>query len=461
MARKKQGAGWSTASLDTKDLLLDPLNPRIDVPPSATQEQIRVALLEAEDVSTLAKEIAGSDGRMAGEKLIVIRQNGRFVVVEGNRRACACQMLLDRTLIPDGYGIQLPSSVGSATLQQISQLEADVAPAREDVEPVVTRRHTESGIKRWTPMANQRRIKRFLAAGRSLEDICRITRIKISTARRIVQSLAVMEAAGKLPCWKQQEKAKLSSPALEPTAYTRFFTLRGVKKAFQLAFDDKGGVTSTLGQTALDEILEFLARRYLLPPPGSDSNTRETPETVYEDIRQTRPALAQKMGLDGSTARSQRRSRPTLKADRFFENLICPIRDQHLVRVVAEISKIDHARLPTAATFLVRALIESSLKYAIQKINLRKDMLKEFHQTAANKGKEPGLDYIIDYCINHVNDIFATNVRRILEVWKKTKTGADLVIHGDWANASMQGLEHAASNVSPLVAKILDGTALK
>lgn len=88
-------------------------------------------------------------------------------------------------------------------------------------------------------------------------------------------------------------------------------------------------------------------------------------------------------------------------------------------------------------------------------------MLKEFHQTAANKGKEPGLDYIIDYCINHVNDIFATNVRRILEVWKKTKTGADLVIHGDWANASVQGLEYAASNVSPLVAKILDGTALK
>jgi hypothetical protein len=103
MARKKQGVGWSTAYLSTKDLVLDPLNPRIDVPSAATQEQIRVALLDSEDVSTLAKEIADSDGRMAGEKLIVLRQNGRFVVVEGNRRACACQMLLDRDLIPDGH----------------------------------------------------------------------------------------------------------------------------------------------------------------------------------------------------------------------------------------------------------------------------------------------------------------------------------------------------------------------
>jgi hypothetical protein len=227
MARKKQGAGWSTAYLDTKDLVLDPLNPRIDVPPAATQEQIRVALLDSEDVPTLAKEIADSDGRMAGEKLIVLRQNGRFVVVEGNRRACACQMLLERDLIPDGYEMQFPTSVSSATLQQIAQLEADLAPTREDVEPVITRRHTESGIKRWTPMANQRRIKRFLAAGRSLEDICRIAHIKISTARRIVQSLAVMEAASKLNCWKRQERAKLSSAELEPTAYTRFFTLRG------------------------------------------------------------------------------------------------------------------------------------------------------------------------------------------------------------------------------------------
>jgi hypothetical protein len=310
-------------------------------------------------------------------------------------------------------------------------------------------------------MANQRRIKRFLAAGLSLEDICRITHIKTSTARRIVQSLAVMEAANKLKCWKRQERARLSSADLEPTAYTRFFTLRGVKKTFQLTFDDEGKVTSALGQPVLDQILEFLARRYLLPSPGSDSNTRESPPVVYEDIRRTQPSLAQKIGLDGTSGRNRRGRRPTVKADKFFETLVCSIQDQHLIRVVDEISRIDHATFKTAATFLVRALIESSLKYAIQKVGLRRDMLKEFHQNSANRGREPGLDFIIDYCINHADDIFATNVRRILEVWKKTKTGADLVIHGDWALASTQRLEDAASNVGPLVVKILDGTALK
>ncbi len=205
MTRKKPAAGWSTASLDTKDLLLDPFNPRIDVPPNATQDQVRLALVKSEDVATLAKQIAESDGRMAGEKLIVIRENGRFVVVEGNRRTCACQMLLSRDLIPQGFNAQFPASANASTLQQISQLEADLAPNREAVEPVITRRHTESGIKRWTPMANQRRIKRFLAAGRTLEDICRLTHMKISTARRIIQSLAVMEAATGLTCWKPRK----------------------------------------------------------------------------------------------------------------------------------------------------------------------------------------------------------------------------------------------------------------
>jgi hypothetical protein len=130
--------------------------PRIDVPSSASQEHIRTALIENERVVDLAKAIVRTNGVMAGERIILTAENNRFMVLEGNRRVCACQIPIKPELAPIAYRDAFPAAP-QALKDTITDLDTDIAPSRDAAEPIITRRHTEPGIESWTPIANQRR----------------------------------------------------------------------------------------------------------------------------------------------------------------------------------------------------------------------------------------------------------------------------------------------------------------
>lgn len=163
-------AVWTHAPIPTQQLQLNPQNPRIDLPDDALQEEIRAALIETENVDDLAKNIVKTDGNMAGERIIVVEEAGNYVVLEGNRRTCACQCLLNPNLIPSARKTRFPAITGG-TRDAIEKLAADIAPNREAAEPIITRRHIEVGIKQWNTVAKHRRIRRLRAAGRSLPAI--------------------------------------------------------------------------------------------------------------------------------------------------------------------------------------------------------------------------------------------------------------------------------------------------
>ena len=64
---------WSTADVDPRKILLDVLNPRIEVEPDTTQDQLRHKLLDLEDVLDLARGINKNEGLMFGERIITLK----------------------------------------------------------------------------------------------------------------------------------------------------------------------------------------------------------------------------------------------------------------------------------------------------------------------------------------------------------------------------------------------------
>ncbi len=141
----------------------------------------------------------------------------------------------------------------------------------------------------------------------------------------------------------------------------------------------------------------------------------------------------------------------------FFKGFVCPqpITDNRLIIVSDEISRVDHIRFPTAATFLVRALIERSLVWSIDQHKLWGELMKQ-----NNKGeREPGLEFIITFCRqgNFFTDRFKTSIKH----WPKIKERSDMVIHGNWSQANATWLEEAADIVRPCIENIFSGKAFK
>jgi len=137
---------WSEATLNTLDLWLDPFNPRIYVNHKASQDEIRLQLLKHEQIVDIANEIIKAGRLLPGERIITYFEGGKHIVLEGNRRVCACQLLLDPTLIPLELKKRFPKADSELLILNINQIKSDVAPNRDAAEPILTKRHTLPGI---------------------------------------------------------------------------------------------------------------------------------------------------------------------------------------------------------------------------------------------------------------------------------------------------------------------------
>ena len=86
--------------LQTDSLRLDRRNPRLveyGITEATPESEIVKVLWDAMDVRELVQSIAAS-GYFAHEPLIVIEEDGSYVVIEGNRRLAAVRVLLDEQL---------------------------------------------------------------------------------------------------------------------------------------------------------------------------------------------------------------------------------------------------------------------------------------------------------------------------------------------------------------------------
>jgi hypothetical protein len=128
-----QSAGAPAQPIRTEDLLLDPLNPRLaefGIAPSALQFDLLKTLWDEMAVAEVAMSIAYS-GYFQHEPLFVERDgHNKFVVIEGNRRLAAVQLLLDADLRRKLKATDLPE-IDAAAKQKLRYLPCIVTTRKE------------------------------------------------------------------------------------------------------------------------------------------------------------------------------------------------------------------------------------------------------------------------------------------------------------------------------------------
>jgi ParB-like chromosome segregation protein Spo0J len=147
-----------------RDLRLDPHNPRLPADMQGEdQEDLAVHLELGFDALTVAESIA-SHGFFGSEPLIVIADDdeGKWVVVEGNRRLTALLGLADPQI---RHQFANPSPwnplAEQAGLSYDDQIPVVVLPDRAAATPIIGFRHI-SGILQWQPYAQARYIARLV-----------------------------------------------------------------------------------------------------------------------------------------------------------------------------------------------------------------------------------------------------------------------------------------------------------
>lgn len=285
--------------------------------------------------------------------------------------------------------------------------------------------------------------------GKSIEEIVERTYLSQSQIKTFIKGYKLLYRGLNSSLFNLEEKNRLSILDVEPDKLLRAFNLRDTKKSLGLSYDDTFTlISSKLSSEDLDEIIYILTKKAFLE---NEINTR-TPyystngTSVYDFIKHildkyeekdtdTQPApnppsagkdTPPPNGSDSNTPPSNTPLPPSggpsqpqggPAAPAFFSALywggVDPDDSENfgILAVCNEIKKFSGdkrniSNFPIAASFLIRNLIEHSLKYYARKNGFWSNIKTN------PKDQDPKLSAIIKYYHNNLSNIFTDSNRR-------------------------------------------------
>lgn len=161
MSTKKQ---WKDDIVDVEKLELDLQNPRLPkhVRDQNDITQIRNYLLGKEDVLRIAKSIA-NNGYHRSAVAIACKENGKLIVLDGNRRLAACQLLLNPKLATNAKDKkELEELNKKIDKQRLKNIKITVAPSRKEAEKEIWDIHVNRLLKSWEQLQRLRMYKNLI-----------------------------------------------------------------------------------------------------------------------------------------------------------------------------------------------------------------------------------------------------------------------------------------------------------
>ena len=176
--------GYTYQDIAITDLYLDEKNPRfasssLSSGTQVTQERIFKHLIKYANIDELAKRIRQVGHLHPAENIVCCVENNKYVVLEGNRRICACKLLLDSRLVPQGEAINFsPLDIAKADEQslisKLSTVKVVLYDSRSEVQDYLSDRHI-TGIKMWDSLEKDRYYYNLFMPRKSINDVLKNT----------------------------------------------------------------------------------------------------------------------------------------------------------------------------------------------------------------------------------------------------------------------------------------------
>lgn len=401
---------YTTKELKLDDLYLDEKNPRFIVPPNPSQQSIVDYLIENEEVEQLADDIAKSGGLYAGERVIVTEENGRWIVLEGNRRICACKILMNPSLLANrrlASVEKIALLMNDGLKQSLSNIDVDVMKNRLEAQSSLAAKHID-GIKKWSTISKHKFFALEFDSGKSIEEISMITGVSLSKIKTGLKEYRIIDYVLKLPFWSPKEREEhLNLQEIKTTRLTRLFSARPTNSAgkrlreiIDLNYDESYFIKTSLPKDVFDKILHIVAQAAFIPNYAKDFNgTRSTYEDIPQLVRfldENRLVIENKSGdknvyvapdsksdIDIKTKESKKtddsgdKKLPNTTSNKPYtskRNVLIP-EDFHVTctvvkinDIINELKRLSLSYCVNAQAVLLRVLLELSLKYYLNKI---------------------------------------------------------------------------------------------
>ena len=383
--RRIDYSDWEYKRLSTLNLRLDWDNPRI---PShirnneLRQPTIREYLISNEKVQELAESIS-KHGYIPHDPIYAIKEKDHYVIVEGNRRTCTLQLLLDPDLAPkskQNIFRRYAQSIAPSTIEKLSIL---IAPSRNDVRTVLYLRHAV-GHKKWGRQQKNNFIASGILAGKTIDDISAELKEPPSQISTAITEVLLQRMALDIGLSTDDEE-KAISPDFELSTLSRIIETGKFKEYTGIHIKD-ASLQFDISEEKFKRILKRIFKDLLIPTENGGQNSRTlstvTSREQYIDVifseekafpnESDQPfayAPFDKSVIQTSDAQPERQ---TKKKKRTVAMLIPRTElyitgNEKLDMMIQEAQKIQPAMYPLAGAFLLRNIFELAVLRIFEK----------------------------------------------------------------------------------------------
>lgn len=366
---------WPTKPLSVTSLHLDAKNPRLGRETlSRAPREIIQYLFEHDKALDVAASIA-TRGFFPNEPLLAIKENGRIVVIEGNRRLAALKTLREPGLLEGTQARQVERLSRRITdLQSIATVPVTIAPNRRATDRQIVGRHIGSPVLAWRAENRASFILEKIEEGYDNDELRDNLGFTLSDIQKARQTRAIADMARSLDL-PEEVKAKLDNPRAKIfTTLERVFDSSVGRSYLMVEPDPDHGLRGT---TTKKEFIRGYSKLVTDVALGhQDSRTLNNNDLIEEYFKswdaKDRPAKKRRSFVPSdvirgkSVASPSRKPEPTksVKKSKQESKTVLPrdlqvrFGNDRLIDIRRELVKLKREDFPNAGAVLLRVFFE-------------------------------------------------------------------------------------------------------
>lgn len=483
---------WETKNLSPLRIQLDSENPRLPgLKEGASQDEIRSELFDTSKIREMIRSVAKS-GFFPDQRVVVVKkENGRgYYVVEGNRRVCACQVLLKPELAPEKHARVVKKWAISADGYKASfeKLPVVVAPSRLAAIRLMASRHlNDAPVISWSRYAQGRFAITALSQGQSMGEVIDETGLTESEVKRSIQEARLYELFFGLS-WTDEEKGMIldNLDKFPIEAISRILRSTKTQEKFgKVLFDDDGWpvfywdenvLENTLKRILYDTHLAFVqdkkdlinSRRlnkqadveeYLNKLPNELKPTPSTKgvsaKNLAPDSEIPMPSPTRPVSMAGKPPVKVKPTKRAKKQPALPHDLEVDIKHDKAKTLVDELQTIIPEAMPYATGLLLRALLEIALIAKLKSSQQWSGCIAKYQR---GNGGIPTLDNLLKFSESNELVIDDPSLRKSLSNQTVVpRILLNLVAHNDTHIFTETEAREASQKMTPLLRYLLKG----
>lgn len=407
-------ADWTEKGIALHQLLLDEENIRLDIE-NKTQDAVIADLFVNEDAMQILESIY-KNGLFPDEIPVVIKQDSKYVVIDGNRRVVSLKAMLSPGIAPKQYQQRIQKLMDG--YQPIEKIKVIVAPGRKEAEKYLAAKHTKTTRRPWSALRRAYFYYAQKEGGTNIETL--IERYENKDIPRYIRMYETQRIATSLNGISDYVRQRVSSKNFEISTLERLYNDKYVQEKLGISFNPATGQVSVPRNEKFDKayskvITDIVDGRITSRKEIKDPKDREKyiDTVVVSPIPSTPKVGAQKFIPKKTKAGHGNFLIPV--------NIVSTLDSAAIDRVIEELQTVNYRKFPNLSVDALRSLLEAVLK-------------KYFDRIGNPVTKKKGARYVyLQDALSHAKAHFVSEgnneMRQIIERIEANKEFLEMINH--------------------------------